>query len=116
MICLACFDEHSHRFNSETHESSNRRVLGKRSISTLGANRELKKHSSDWVPANERDNKFKDITWKEQEVLSAAGMRGKKCIRLTGFNKEKLSNEIIMMEIKGLGLAQDLNPNSNARG
>ena len=43
-------------------------------------------------------------------------MRVKKCIRLTDFSKDKLVNDIIILELKGLGLGQDLNPNSNIIG
>ena len=49
-------------------------------------------------------------------MFSAGGMRGCKCIRFPGFSKEELPNEILIIEIKGLGLSQDLNPNSDAVG
>ena len=38
-------------------------------------------------------------------------MRGKKSIRLNGLTKNELSNDISMLELKGVGLAQHTNPN-----
>ena len=57
-------------------------------MSTAEAYREVKKYSIDWVPFSKGDNEFKGMALKEQEVLSAAGMRGKNPTRLTRFNKE----------------------------
>ena len=43
-------------------------------------------------------------------------MRGKKCIRFPSLSKEECPRNILIVEIKGLGLAQDLNPNSSISG
>ena len=59
------------------------------------------------------DNKFKGVTCKRHEVFSAGGIRGCKCIRFPGFSKEDLPDEMLVTEIKGLSLSQDLNPNSD---
>ena len=77
---LASFDERC-RFDSGTHKQDNLRE----SINTTETDREVKKYSSNWVPANKGDNTVKGTTCKEKEVFIAAGMRGKKFVRLTGF-------------------------------
>ena len=71
------------------------------------------KHSSSWTKATKANNKFKGINCKQQETFSVGDMRGAKCVKFPGFTKEELSNEALIAEIKVLGLAQDLNPNSN---
>ena len=46
-------------------------------MSTPEADHEVKKKSSNWMPTSEGNNKFKGTTYKEQEVLSVVGTRGK---------------------------------------
>ena len=51
------------------------------------------------MPSKKGNNKFLRITYKEQEVFSGRDMRGKKCIRLTGFSKNELANDIVLLEL-----------------
>ena len=37
-------------------------------------------------------------------------------MKFPGFTKEELPNEVLIIEIKGLGLEKDLNPNSDTVG
>ena len=46
-------------------------------------------------------------------MFCAGGMRGTKHIRFPGLTKEGCPLPTLVIEIKGLGLDQDLNPNSN---
>ena len=110
------FDEYGYSFTLGTDASHVRRPLRKRSLNSNVPDRSLKKHSSNWCRANKSDNNFKSVTCKEQEIFCAAGMRGKKCMRFPGLTKDECPMSILVVEIKGLGLAQDLNPNSNITG
>ena len=49
-------------------------------------------------------------------MFSAGGMQGCNCIRFPGFSKKELPNKTLMIEIKGIGLSQCLNPNSDVTG
>ena len=111
-----CFDEHSHSYTLGYEVSHARRPLGKRSLNSSTPDRSLKKYFSNWVQARKSDKKFKSATCKEQEVFCAAGMRGKKCMRFPILSEEECPNLILIVELKGLGLGKDLNPNSNVTG
>ena len=78
--------------------------------------RPLKKHSSIWVQVKISDNKFKLVTCKEQEVCCVAGMRGENHMLFPGLTKEECPLPTLVVEIKGLGLGQDLKPNNNVIG
>ena len=76
----------------------------------------LKRYYRNWVEVNGSYNKIESVTCKEQEVFCTTGIRGKKCMRFLGLTKEECPLPILVVEIKGLGLGQDLNPNSNVLG
>ena len=117
MRYLLCFDEHGCNYISGGHKNDVRRLVGKRIIKKdYVTDREEKKFASTWAIATTSDNKFKGVNCKQQEIFSAGGMRGSKCMKFPGFSKEELPNPLLIIEIRGLGLAQDLNPNSDTVG
>ena len=73
----------------------------------------IKIHSSNQFQVRRSDNKFKSMLCEEQEVFYVAGMRGEKCMQFPGLTKEEYLLPRSVVEIKALGLRQDLNPNSN---
>ena len=113
---LSCFDEHGYSFTTDNYASDTRRPLGKRSLNSNAPDHSFKKYSSNWFPVKKLDNEVKSITCEEQEIFCVASMRGKNCVRFPGLTKEEFPMPILVFKIKGLGLAQDLNPNSNTTG
>ena len=109
-----CFDQHGHSFTLAADVSHARRPIGKRQLNSDVPDQSLKKHSSNWCQAKNSDNKMKSALCEEQEIFGTAGIRGKKHMQFPGLTKEECPMPILVVDIKGLGLVQDLNSNSNA--
>ena len=101
---VLCFDDHGHSYALGSDVSCSRRPVGKRSLNSAMPDILLKETFQQLGTSEKSDNKFKSVTYKEQEVFCAARMRGGKCTRFPGLTKEECPLTISVVEVKGLGL------------
>ena len=92
----------------------NKNRTGKVSIQSLV--NEYRKTSSKWTKAVADDEKFKGIGIETKEINCAAGLRGKNVHVIKGIPEDRMSTNMIVLEIEGMGGGQDMKPDSTNTG
>ncbi len=77
-------------------------------ISSHSLIRHYRNTSSKWTQATAEDEKFKGVGIEVKEINCMAGLRGKEVFQIKGIPPERMTQNMIVMEVVGMGAGQDM--------